>query len=1054
MPTRILTAVVLTIVSLFILFSGHIAFATEPGPGPGVEPDRSPAAATWNFTSSTEGWTGRNANARHSPDGNGRLYLDTYGNDPGVVSPSLSLSASTNDKVRMYIWSYCSDRDCNIYFKRSGSSTVYFGGYVYLSGGSSGGTYEVDMSGNANWTGTITQIRIDPSDYCGSVSTPGFVAFDWIQTVDVAPQPITVTDPNGGETWEVGDTERIQWTNPGGYTSFTTYISRNGGSSWSTLESGLPGNYTYRDWTVTGPASTNCRIRVRGYYSGGNNYDDSNSSFTICDPDLDVVYPNGGQTLYMGHDYTVTWTSDCVDENVKIELYKGGTMVRQLNAGTTNDGAQLVNIPVDGTIVAGSDYRIAIATTPSGDPYDFSNSYFTILKPTITVTSPTNGSTYGPGDVVPIRWTTNQVTTNIHVEVYQDASPYLLLDSSTPNDGVYNWTVPADAPSYACFKIGVSCMWGHVYDYSDCFEIVGCSPNLDVTFPDGGETLYMGYDYTVTWSTTTCTDATVKIELYKDATMVLQHEAGTPNDGSQLINLPVDGTIAEGSDYQIAISAVDGDPWDFSGANFTILKPTITITSPTSSSAYQPNDVVPIAWSTNMVTGNMHIEIYNYNAPYMMVDGNSPNDNNEPWTIPSDAPHSARYQVGMSAMSGHVYKFSEYFTIGNPPPVDYPEAVFYSQLAEPWEDDQMGGCPDDMAQSGCAVTCVSMLLNWEDGSATDPDPGVLNAWLGASGGYTPGGCYILWEVAEDYDGEGVGLEYVGSADFGSDDWAALDAEIDAADRMPIVKVDYTTGSATFASHFVVVYDRVGPSGTPSSYLILDPMQTAFSSAHTLALYTNQVNGRNIYGLRKFTGSFPVYAPFITVTSPTAVDAWEAGQTYEITWVSDGIVGDIQIQPYLNDVAQTNIDPSAPNTGSYSWTIPAETEPSTQWQICMSGNSMTVSNCSPYFTIDPIIGVDELQTPTVVTLYPCVPNPFNPATSVRFGLPAATDVKLVVYDVQGRRIATLVNETRASGVYTERWEGRADDGSQVAAGVYFVRLEAGGKTETQKIVMVK
>jgi hypothetical protein len=128
MPTRILTAVVLTIVSLFILFSGHIAFATEPGPGPGVEPDRSPAAATWNFTSSTEGWTGRNANARHSPDGNGRLYLDTYGNDPGVVSPSLSLSASTNDKVRMYIWSYCSDRDCNIYFKRSGSSTVYFGG--------------------------------------------------------------------------------------------------------------------------------------------------------------------------------------------------------------------------------------------------------------------------------------------------------------------------------------------------------------------------------------------------------------------------------------------------------------------------------------------------------------------------------------------------------------------------------------------------------------------------------------------------------------------------------------------------------------------------------------------------------------------------------------------------------------------------------------------------------------------------------------------------------------------------------------------------------------
>ncbi len=160
-------------------------------------------AQKWDFTVNTEGWTARNSNTnvRWSGDGNGRLYMDTCGDDPGMVSPDISLNASSNNLIKIYVWTYCDDKDAEIFFKKSGDSTVYSGGRIVLNYGVSGSPYEFDMRGVAAWTGTITQIRIDPSDYCGSRTLPycsltaisGFVAFDWIETSYKANNPPIVS---------------------------------------------------------------------------------------------------------------------------------------------------------------------------------------------------------------------------------------------------------------------------------------------------------------------------------------------------------------------------------------------------------------------------------------------------------------------------------------------------------------------------------------------------------------------------------------------------------------------------------------------------------------------------------------------------------------------------------------------------------------------------------------------------------------------------------------------------------------------------------------------
>ena len=173
----------------------------------------SPALAIrWDFTSSVEEWTGRNSDVRHSNDGDGPLYMDTLGNDPGMVSPALSVSAASNPLLRMYVWTYCSNLNAVVYFKRSGSSTVYEGGSLFLANGNSGGEYELNLSGNANGTGTITQFRIDPSDSCGSAADPGFVAFDWLEVVPLPTLPApNLVNPQNGASFTMGQSVTFEW---------------------------------------------------------------------------------------------------------------------------------------------------------------------------------------------------------------------------------------------------------------------------------------------------------------------------------------------------------------------------------------------------------------------------------------------------------------------------------------------------------------------------------------------------------------------------------------------------------------------------------------------------------------------------------------------------------------------------------------------------------------------------------------------------------------------------------------------------------------------------
>lgn len=94
----------------------------------------------------------------------------------------------------------------------------------------------------------------------------------------------------------------------------------------------------------------------------------------------------------------------------------------------------------------------------------------------------------------------------------------------------------------------------------------------------------------------------------------------------------------------------------------------------------------------------------------------------------------------------------------------------------------------------------------------------------------------------------------------------------------------------------------------------------------------------------------------------------------------------------------------------------------------------------------IRGVTRLLRPS--------PNPFCQDTQIRFELARPSSVNLAVYDVNGRLVRTLEEGQHAAAVHTRSWNGRDNDGRRVPGGIFFVRLEAGGKCESRPLVYLK
>jgi len=104
------------------------------------------------------------------------------------------------------------------------------------------------------------------------------------------------------------------------------------------------------------------------------------------------------------------------------------------------------------------------------------------------------------------------------------------------------------------------------------------------------------------------------------------------------------------------------------------------------------------------------------------------------------------------------------------------------------------------------------------------------------------------------------------------------------------------------------------------------------------------------------------------------------------------------------------------------------------------------------------GVEEFtqsgSTPAAFALLANTPNPFNPSTLIKYELPQQVEVKLVIFDLVGRQVRTLVDQRQQAGRYAVTWDGRNEQGQSVASGVYLYQLRAGNFVQVRRMALVR
>ena len=185
-------------------------------------------------------------------------------------------------------------------------------------------------------------------------------------------------------------------------------------------------------------------------------------------------------------------------------------------------------------------------------------------------------------------------------------------------------------------------------------------------------------------------------------------------------------------------------------------------------------------------------------------------------------------------------------------------------------------------------------------------------------------------------------------------------------------------------------------------------------------------------------------PAVGVTS--AVSASSGHVQYEIAF--DLIVSRLTIQPGANfGIAIMLDDPS--NFYPYHYGYAAEWPLGALWEAAMPLGKLALANGTGI-----PMNKNTNAMPSGYFLNPNYPNPFNPETQIRYGLPEDCQVQVMIVNLQGQAIRTLVDRRQSAGEYSTVWDGRDDGGQPVVSGIYLYRLQAGQFTASRKMLLLR
>src|SRR5437870_5470008 len=875
-----------------------------------------------------------------------------YSTDGGTTFPNL-IVASTPAASGSYAWTVpdAIGAAVRVRVTDTGDASVFddsnanfaIKGSLTLTAPIGGEAWTVGSTQNITWTrtGTIANVKLEYSTDGGATSptlitasTPAAAgSYGWtvpdaisatvrVRITNVADATVTassgsnfkirgavtLTVPNGGETWIVGENRNITWTRIGTIANVKLEYSTDGGTTYPNVitasTEGAAGTYA---WTVPDNISSTVKVRVTST-ADVTVVDTSDANFKIVGS-LTVTAPNGGEKWGVSTVQNITWTKTGSIANVKLEYSRNGTFSDTVVIAASTPAAAL---SYAWTVPDALSTTVKVRITDTGDATvtDASDAAFTILAG-FTLSAPNGGEVWTVGSSQSIAWTTGGTVPNVKLEYSTDGCstyPNLII-ATTANTGTFGWTVPNNISATVRVRVSDVSNSDAFATSNTNFKIRGA---FTLTAPNGGEVWTVGESRTITW-TTTGTIPNVKLEYSKDNfTTPTLIAASTPNTGSFAWTVPND--ISATVKVRVA-DAADSTVNDVSDANFKIMA-AFAVSSPNGGEIWAVGATQAITWTTSGTVANVKLEFSKDNfATTTVIAASAPNTGTYSWIIPDAISATVKVRVSDPADSSANDVSDANFKIRGGLVVSAPNG------AETW----IVGSAQAISWTTTGTVPNVKLEYSTDGGVTYPN--VVAASAANTGSFS-------WTIPDNIsntvrvrlsDATDASATDTSDANFkirgnltlttpnGGDVWIIGSAQTitwTSAGTIPSVKLEYSKDN--FATATLIVAS-VGNTGS-YAWTVPDNASTTVKVRVTNTADATVFDDSN--------ANFTIRGGFI-LSAPNGGEEWVVGSTHQIAWTTTGsTIANVKLEYSRDNFATaTLITASTPNAGVYNWLIP-------------------------------------------------------------------------------------------------------------------------------------
>ncbi len=505
----------------------------------------------------------------------------------------------------------------------NGTLSANGGSGASFSGGGSGGSVRLIVPGTVAGSGAITANGGTVSGAGAGCGGGGRIAIDYHSFTNsgtttanagtgcTAPQAgqngsivlnqtitVTLTAPNGGQTFTAFDTTSVTWSNLGPIDHYRISLSTDSGATFPTVIADDLAGSPYL-WTVNNVQTTQARILIEGLNASDVVLasDMSDADFTINAVSVTVTAPAGGENLAGGQPFDVTWTDFGPIDHYRI-LFSTDSGATFPTVVATSTGASPFAWTVPNITTTQGRIRVE-AYGPSDDLRATDDSAdFSITQTLVTVSDPDGGENLAGGQLFDVAWTSSGIIDHFRIALSTDSGATFPTVVSSNATSPYEWTVNNVQTTQGRIRVEALDASNNVLnsDISDAdFTITQTA--VTVMAPDGGESLAGNQPFDIEWTSGGLIDH-FRILLSTDSGATYPTEIADDVTGSPYAwTVPnIDTTQA-----RVRVQALDGADtvlaFDDSDADFQISDTGVTVTDPDGGESLAGNQPFNVTWT-------------------------------------------------------------------------------------------------------------------------------------------------------------------------------------------------------------------------------------------------------------------------------------------------------------------------------------------------------------------------------------------------------------------------------------------------------------------------